>query len=136
MCVRIHAGQRRTELVALAAYAFGGAACAALVVGLLHLRAQRSADSQRTLEAIEHSGCPLHASPPQCDACLQAKCGAVCQDCATNPDCLRLFLCVMDCAEPACERGCATKLPGGRAALVAFLGEQGCLAAHCAQLCP
>lgn len=80
--------------------------------------------------------CALHASPPACDACMNAHCRTECSACADSADCLDLFLCAIDCHDPACERACADAYPAGKLILQRFMGESGCLAMFCRDDCP
>ena len=79
--------------------------------------------------------CPLHASPPACDACMHAHCQRECQSCAASPDCLDLFLCATDCTDPSCESECGARFPQGKQLLQLFVGQTGCLAIFCRDAC-
>lgn len=62
-----------------------------------------------------------------CDACMQERCLQPCAACADDPDCISLFLCVLDCREPACSRDCSDRYPHAARTLETFAGENGCM---------
>jgi hypothetical protein len=85
--------------------------------------------------AASGAACPLHASPAACDQCMTAHCENECLACSDSADCLDLFLCAMDCADPACERACGNRYPDGKPLLQRFVGETGCLPMFCRDAC-
>lgn len=122
------------EVISIAAWAVIGALLAAALLAFLsatgHVSLRRTpakpADSEAgSLRAA--AGCPLRTSSPMCDACMKERCSQSCAVCADDPDCIALFLCVLDCREPACSRACSDRYPGAAQALEAFAGEHGCM---------
>ncbi len=80
--------------------------------------------------------CPLAATDPTCNTCLQAQCKKECNGCATNTACTDLLACVQPCTDTACENTCKGQFPAGEAPLSAYIDStSGCLGTKCSQQC-
>lgn len=132
------AGDRRASIpenVALSAYGAVGALLGAALLAVLsatgqvrlHRASAPAPASASTASPDAGTSCPIKTSSPMCDACMKERCLMPCADCAEDPDCIQLFLCVLDCREPACSRACSDRYPHATQVLEAFAGEQGCM---------
>ncbi len=57
--------------------------------------------------------CGLSAGDQQCDNCLSFSCGAQCESCTTNNDCIDWLVCTQECYDQACLDECSAQYPGG-----------------------
>lgn len=79
--------------------------------------------------------CPLPISIPECEKCVHAECNDVCNECATNNQCLSYVACTSFCADEACVQQCKDTYPQGVDVGEAFLGPKGCVPKRCAKEC-
>ena len=79
--------------------------------------------------------CPLQTGDPQCDNCMNSICGYECNACINNNQCMDLLMCVQECYDDACYQQCFMQYPAGVDPLMAFLGQDGCLAVNCSGAC-
>jgi hypothetical protein len=127
----------KNEWLVLAACVLLGAALAAILIRV----AQRSGMFERASHAALASAprptepCALRTTTEPCDRCLESACRTACEDCASNAWCVKLYACVLECSDEACNRACAKRFAEGKAALDAFAGENGCMAANCREAC-
>ncbi|MBI5535315.1 MAG: hypothetical protein HY898_21485 [Deltaproteobacteria bacterium] len=88
--------------------------------------------------------CAITSNLATCDACINEKCLAECNQCAANPDCKAAFDCVLTKCEAdggidmTCALDCITPYPNGLNDLVAFWkgNDPGCVSSKCAVECP
>jgi hypothetical protein len=79
--------------------------------------------------------CPLQTADPPCDNCMQTKCGAECNACVNNSQCMDLLYCATSCSDDACQQQCFDTYPNGVDVLLEFLGVGGCLEVNCSNEC-
>jgi len=80
--------------------------------------------------------CGFSSSIAACQSCMSGVCGSECAACSSNSQCVQLFNCVVSCgSNTTCLSGCSSSYPGGLSAYNAFVGQNGCIAAHCQAAC-
>ena len=81
--------------------------------------------------------CGLTTNDATCDSCINSKCFASCDACATNQQCLDYLTCLQNCAadDTVCEGTCAGQYPTGKPLLDAFIGTTGCMTVSCEAEC-
>jgi hypothetical protein len=92
------------------------------------------------------TACAIQVGEPACDTCINTKCLAECNKCASNADCMAIWTCVMTTcikdggADVACAIGCVTSNTDGTADFMAFYrgasADSGCVSTKCADACP
>jgi hypothetical protein len=129
----------RSEGLVLAGYAAIGALIAGAVIAVMlktgALQSSFDVTSATALDAAAGGTCPLTSNTELCSQCMNRSCRAPCETCAASGWCLRLYLCVLDCKDEACNRTCEKRYPDGKLALAAFAGASGCMAKQCADAC-
>jgi hypothetical protein len=124
----------KERLVLLGYALFGGVLAAAMLFALVRNGAF-STQPKPALVPQAATSCAISMTTPACNACLNASCGGACDACASNPACLRLYLCVLDCTDAACRKACEASNPGGKGNLDTFAGARGCMATYCKDAC-
>jgi hypothetical protein len=79
--------------------------------------------------------CPLSTGNPDCDSCLDSSCGTECSACVNDTECMALLTCISGCnqGDTQCQQQCATQHQSGINLLLAFLGQNGCVATNFTQ---
>ena len=140
--VMTRSGAVSNESLSLVSYGLLGALIAAVLIAVLletgTLRLGAESEPAASVGSVTDGagpGCELTANTPECNHCMNRLCRAPCDACAANGWCLRLYLCVLDCKDEACNRACEKRYPDGKQALHAFAGASGCMASQCRDAC-
>ncbi|MBI5535915.1 MAG: hypothetical protein HY898_24560 [Deltaproteobacteria bacterium] len=134
--------EAKSEGLVLAGYAAIGALIAVAVIAVLLKTGALRGGSDRLLgepapssSAAAAGSCALTANTEACNQCMNRLCRGPCETCAASGWCLRLYQCVLDCKDEACNRACEKRYPDGKLTLAAFAGTSGCMAKQCAEAC-
>ena len=83
------------------------------------------------------STCSFSSGVPACDSCVQSSCLASCTQCTSNPECVLLVQCALQCSpnDQSCISQCASQHPNGLNDASAFAGPGGCVSTNCGPQC-
>ncbi len=57
--------------------------------------------------------CGLTTGDPLCDGCLSLSCGAPCEACTSDSDCIDWLVCAQNCMDQDCFDACTAQYPEG-----------------------